>query len=239
MRVLTWNVWARNERYRDVYSFIKRDGFDFICLQEVTEPLLQMIEDDGSWSIFTHEDTFGLTHKRKKKCRMAILARNEFFVEKAGDIEAQGFHYIEARRGRERIKIINAHMENTLSPAARLKQLDSIMRRHVDGRTILCGDFNAFGRKWLKPVLMLFERIHSGSSRADEYGMHEKRSLLELVRRYGFQDVSCGKITYPGFLMQLDFIIAPDSRVIKERSISRKTYGSDHSPIWVDIELDK
>ncbi|MCI0679940.1 endonuclease/exonuclease/phosphatase family protein, partial [bacterium] len=185
MRVLTWNVWARNERYRDVYSFIKRDGFDFICLQEVTEPLLQMIEDDGSWSIFTHEDTFGLTHKRKKKCRMAILARNEFFVEKAGDIEAQGFHYIEARRGRERIKIINAHMENTLSPAARLKQLDSIMRRHVDGRTILCGDFNAFGRKWLKPVLMLFERIHSGSSRADEYGMHEKRSLLELVRRYG------------------------------------------------------
>jgi len=255
--VLSWNIWSENKNIDEIISFIKREDADFICLQEAALEVLEELEKLSCYSIIHAHDFFYEKSGINIPTFLVVLSKfrvvgherialkkgreRPLWARLFGWDESREYQYVDCRTPAGDLRIINAHLESCASPRRRRRQFRNVLRSVNPLKlTIVCGDFNVWGKWYFNIFAGLF--VDYNWQDWEEWHMSEQTKFHSLVERFGFHN-ACGPcITYPQFVQtvdQIDYILVPSNS--KERIISttvfEDTVGSDHRPLIAEIEI--
>jgi len=216
LRVLSFNVLAKNENYAEVVEFIRRSEADVVVLHEASEPWEDAVAAaDLDYTIYKNrpsEDIFG----------SMVLAPADAVVEsfgfRASDPRAAS---IELASG---VSLLAIHPLSPATPRrARLRdqQLawagDWVLAQQ--GPVIVVGDFNA------TPYSYPYRRLV------------KRTGLRDSVRGFGLE-LSFPARRSPLLQVSIDHLLYSADLTIVDRRLG-PALGSDHNPLTVDLDLDR
>jgi len=123
-------------------------------------------------------------------------------------------------------RVVNAHLSIACRPQERVVQLETLLKRYADGRTVFCGDFNVIND-------MLFRLFFSWSFgyRLLDYFYDERKAINNLINQFELNNIFARKktIRWP-FRQQFDHILTPKSwKIIRKRMVRLPL--SDHKAL--------
>ena len=152
MKIFNLNTWMlplglsklNNKRFNRIYEFIIKEQPDIICLQEVWFSKYVKKLQKLNYNIFSQAKGFfnrsGLVTMTKKKHNAEFIKFPEYKTSLLHKVAKRGFHKVKV----EDVTFFNAHLyvmpgvENTLIAKKEL----NIIKKHMSGKAILCGDMN-------------------------------------------------------------------------------------------------
>ena len=132
--------------------------------------------------------------------------------------------------GAHRLRVVDVHLDIRLQITDRIRQLDPAVT-DMDERAVVGGDFNTAPWQWAEGLVPV-------TSTEAVIGMEQAALLDDYLasRRYtGTIPVDTNTFTAPGFEMRLDNLY-PRAVPILDAGIEH-VGGSDHWPIWVDVDV--
>jgi endonuclease/exonuclease/phosphatase family metal-dependent hydrolase len=252
MRIYSWNMLYRNKELDRAFAFVAEADFDIFCLQEVPPAFLERLKHlpchiafcTDQLRIFSTSTTQNfsviLSNHPITQTREIPFAeywdllpwRAHLFVWLMRPFHFSKIHgrhglLADIRVGRETIRILNLHLA-LAQPARRRAELESALK-HLQGPTILCGDFNTLESPHITPLNWCM-----GSPFLDTLLFWRERNAMEhLFAEHGLRNPLRGKITHPFSRSQLDHILISPHFSLQNASVISDSYGSDHSPISV------
>ena len=247
MRLACWNVLDENADAARILRFLDDAVPTLAALQEVTAEHVAALRAAG-WSVCVGEDFARGTSVRylafasrrpvrwyrvrpinaDRTISPSVVGRRMGWAEclafliagwDGGDVGVDGTE----------VALACVHLSCAAPPRQRSRECEAILSALPPGRpAIVMGDFNAFGRPWLSPLV------------APAFGLgwrdlvrHELRDLRTAAHRHGLGPIVDG-VTYPRFRLQLDQVLVRGVAVERVEVVP-DPYGSDHRPILVDI----
>jgi endonuclease/exonuclease/phosphatase family metal-dependent hydrolase len=132
--------------------------------------------------------------------------------------------------GDARLRVVNVHLDIRLSITDRIRQLDPVAS-DLDERAVVGGDFNTAPWQWIEGVVPV-------TSTQAVVGLDQARIVDDFMasRRYA-SAISADTTTFPlpGVAMRLDNLY-PRALAILDAGVEH-VRGSDHWPIWVDLDV--
>jgi endonuclease/exonuclease/phosphatase family metal-dependent hydrolase len=99
--------------------------------------------------------------------------------------------------------------------------------------TIICGDFNIIETPVAKVGNWLL-----GAPIKEGLPWYNERVIFEkLFKSLSLQNPLSKKGTYKYFNNQLDHILVPENWKVKKAEVIKNSHGSDHYPIFVEIDI--
>lgn len=132
--------------------------------------------------------------------------------------------------GDRRVPLVNVHLDIRLAMTDRIRQLDAVAS-DVEDRALVGGDFNTAPWQW-------FEGVVPVTSTQAIVGLDQARVLDDYMASRQFAsaiDAETTTFPLPGFAMRLDNLY-PRALPILDAGVEHVA-GSDHWPIWVDVDV--
>lgn len=262
MNIYSWNVLYENKTFDDVYTFIQELDFDVLALQEVPEHFLEKLRtlpfelcESYDW---VHRDATGkevpiyvvIISKFPILETLTIPFPEELYKPENQLPRAQLFRKIMGWstffRSKTALRVsldvdgTNVHVYSThlsvLRPQDRKVEFETIAKNiQPDTPSIICGDLNVFE----SPQANLMNWLMGGSILDMLLLKRERRWFEKRFKELRFQNPLRRKKTHPIAWSQIDHILVPEEILVQKKGIVRKTYGSDHNPVMVSVELKK
>jgi endonuclease/exonuclease/phosphatase family metal-dependent hydrolase len=132
--------------------------------------------------------------------------------------------------GEQRVRVVSVHLDVRTQITDRIRQLDPAVT-DLDERAVVGGDFNTAPWQWVDALVPL-------TSTEAIVGQKQAAILDDYMasRRYrGSISVDTNTFTAPGFGMRLDNLYA---RAVPTLAADIEYVGgSDHWPIWIDVDV--
>lgn len=132
--------------------------------------------------------------------------------------------------GEHRVRVVSLHLDVRLQITDRIRQLDPAVT-DMDARAVVGGDFNSAPWEWVDALVPL-------TSSEAVIGMKQAAILDDYMASRGYTSTIAHDVntfTFPGFGMRLDDLY-PRGLPIVASGIEH-VGGSDHWPIYVDIDV--
>lgn len=132
--------------------------------------------------------------------------------------------------GDVRVRVVTIHLDVRLQITDRIRQLDPAVT-DLDERAVVGGDFNTAPWQWIEGLVPV-------TSTEAVLGMSQAAILDDYMATRGFASaipVDTNTFTLPGFSMRLDNLY-PRALAIRDAGIEHVA-GSDHWPLWVDVDV--
>jgi endonuclease/exonuclease/phosphatase family metal-dependent hydrolase len=129
----------------------------------------------------------------------------------------------------ERLRLVDVHLDVRLAPVDRVRQLDPAAR-DTDERLVVGGDFNTAPWAWLEGLVPL-------TASEAVVGQEQAAVLDEFMAARRFESaipVETATMRVPGFSMRLDNLYARDLAIVAAGV--EHVDGSDHWPVWADLD---
>lgn len=255
MKIASWNVNSVKARLPRVVEYLQESSVDVVCLQE-----LKTVDD-----AFPREEIEALgyhveTHGQKTYNGVAILSKHpmeDIMRGLPGNPEDEQARYIEATIQGVRIASIylpNGNPINTEKFPYKLEWMDRLFDRSqellkAEGPVVLAGDYN---------VIPMDEDCYDPKAwEGDALTQPESRSKFRRILNHGYADayrtftpdVNYTYWDYQRGAWQKDhgiridhlLLSAPAMDLLKDVGIDKGPRGkerpSDHTPIWVDLDI--
>jgi endonuclease/exonuclease/phosphatase family metal-dependent hydrolase len=262
MRIYSWNVLRSNRNLEELYSFIEELDFDVLCLQEVTQEMLERLQK-MKFHVAHHVDRYAeVVHFFKKNVMevnyVVILSKHE--ILKVGQIEFPtlldtfrsrvfsyfmgllrkweaitnlGSVYADIKIQDKVIRIFSVHLA-LWNPKTREREFNDLVKYLPEkGSAIIAGDFNILE---FGPIKIL-NWLLGGSIREGMPWYPERRLFEERFARVNLQNPLLGKITHKFSRSQLDHILTSKDLHLKNAWVVSDSHGSDHQPVGLDVEI--
>lgn len=251
--VLSWNVWSENRKIDAVVDFLNSQHSNIMCLQEVSHELYLRLKADSAYHVYQaideyHGDSLSylviagrhpLANTKKPHRSFKFKKGLRTFIARLFRWrEGQEYHYVDMdfslHKGDDtssRIRFFNVHLDSAVGPWRRLRLFKQVLRRRDrNGRNIICGDFNVLNTwyAWLYRLIL--------GSWGDAW-VKERSIFLKLFKKRRLKNIFDGFITHNTFASQLDYILVPEEVEVLSKKIFEESYGSDHKPILVELEV--
>jgi endonuclease/exonuclease/phosphatase family metal-dependent hydrolase len=245
MKILSWNVYNYNRRIDEILAFILSSDSDVICLQEVTEILLERLRENYVGNIAVALDGYDC----EKEYYLVTLTKFDVTENKTIQLndkikisliqkllnweEALSFQYIDFTCNDKTYRVFNTHLTNGSGASKRLSELQkTVSFFNKNSINIVCGDFNTFTKKSFSWLLGSLYSLKKEDIRVDEINVFnsyfETNSLQDALRGSCTQHLLFLKF-------KLDYILLPKSLKIINSYVSNNRLGSDHNPISLEI----
>ena len=245
MKVVSFNIYKRNKKLETVLSFIKDGEFDVVCLQEVP---IEVVENFLQLAPYSHVADEYVEYGRTGRIdhlKLVILSwlpitkttvtkhkKHETNSKKYRQFELE-FQSVVVRYKRKLIRINNVHFKCVAGPLYRLESLDEVIESLPSvRRSIICGDFNTFGRIWTNIFLYKIFKYSKSEVLINEY-----QALNDKIIQHNYHNSLEGLSTFSRLPLQLDYILVSKDMLVLERVKYKQRFGSDHHPIMVLIAL--
>jgi endonuclease/exonuclease/phosphatase family metal-dependent hydrolase len=256
MKVYSWNMFCFNTRQNAAYDFIRGADFDVFCLQEVPETFLARLKELPYHLAFAPDSVMLVAPQKTMTHYAVILSRFPLsdsgpirFPKAASPLRARlltkamkpfGWRKNAGKGsvwadtdvpGIGRVRFFSLHLSLS-SPTRRREEIELIAKDlPPDIPAILAGDFNV-----IEHALVQSLNWFLGSSIRESHPFHRERKYLEeRFAHYKFKNPLRGKVTHGFSRSQLDHILVPEGFTVTDASVIRKTYGSDHRPVFVSV----
>jgi endonuclease/exonuclease/phosphatase family metal-dependent hydrolase len=247
--IISANISRKNPLGKRALSSLLRKRPHILCLQEVLQQRLDILS-----SVDYHVGkTVDHQHTKDKTGYIATAVRNKesvisfnrirYFDEHINSFwDKVAFQKISKlkewhealvltfRHKGQLYRVVNVHLSMACGPKTRIAQLETVLKKCADGKTIFCGDFNIVND-------MLF-KIGAGWAcgyRLQDYFFDERRAANDLFKRYGLRNLFAKKktIKWP-FRQQFDHILVPKDWHVLHRRMKRIPL-SDHKALVAAI----
>lgn len=254
MRIITWNVRAANKRIMKLVAQALSFKPDILCLQEVPELRLAEINKLGYHVV--HSQDFKGKRKQTKNTYTCILTKHRPISQKIailhrtthrslmtrimysfirGITENHNASIISIRYKDHIFQVASTRLSCAISMGDRLASLVSLANE-LDSTVpaIVCGDFNIMDSKLLN--------VLSGWTRGftlKGYFLNERKEFERIITQLGLTNIFKNQSTFvtkfPRF--QFDHILIPAETQVVHQEIGKRTFGSDHRMLLVDIDF--
>jgi endonuclease/exonuclease/phosphatase family metal-dependent hydrolase len=249
----------RNQELERAFEFIAHTEFDLFCLQEVPKEFLSRLQSlpyelayaRDTEKVFGDGETLSMynvilsKHPISAQTEIAFRDyweflpwRSRFFVSLMRPLEFSkvrnraGLHVDITPPGSMPIRVMNLHLI-LAQPLWRLEEFEHAMIAHDASRpTIICGDFNILESLHVTILNWMF-----GGRFTDAFLYRRERTRIEeRFIEHKLTNILRGQITHPFSRSQLDHILVSHSFSVKTSAVLRDGFGSDHRPVYAEIE---
>lgn len=253
MKIYSWNVYFRSRSLNKAFEYIKKLDFDVLCLQEVPENFLKRLQALPFHFVSNPDVTF-FSRRKVETIHTVILSRHP--IAASGTItfsditlprraslalkarsgwsgfRDRGAVYADINTGKATIRIFSLHLTLT-SPSDRKNEFERVKSFIPENfPTILAGDFNIIEHSLIKPL-----NWFTGATLSESVPWHRERKHSEKrFKEIRLKNPLRGKVTHRFSHSQLDHILVPEGATIVKAEVIKQTYGSDHHPVFVEIE---
>lgn len=260
MKIYSWNVFCYNRKLSEVRAFIEELDFDVLCLQEVTEELLEHLKS-LPFHLAYHVDVLRMFSKDKQELNYVVLLsrhpiegqgtlqfadmafpiHTRIFIRfmslfKWSWIAERGAVYADIKVGQKTVRIFSVHL-TLWGPGKRAEEFEHLATHllHTElpemHSSILCGDFNIIEYGPMKILnFLLGSKIKEATPWYPERTLFEKR-----FKKYGLHNPLLGMTTHKFSRSQLDHILVSEDISVKNAWVVPEKHGSDHQPVGIDI----
>ena len=259
MRIVSWNIYFRNKDLDRVFQFVETLPYDVLCLQEVPEDFLLRLRKlpyHLCWSV----DVNRLFKKGTVRNYLVIISKHPIGEKKIfrfdvphiprrakvlrRSLQPLGWSKIQGRtaliaditlpRYGAPVRVACLHLL-LAHPSVRFAEFEKVMT-HMGGSSekILCGDFNIVE----SPKVSVVNWAHGGTLLDTLLWKRERAELERRFARYRLVNPHLNQITHPFSRSQLDHILLSGhmKMKIKTSGVMEDPTGSDHLPIFVELE---
>lgn len=240
MKIATWNAYRHNTQALEGIAVLMGQH-DVLCLQEVHHDILQDVLKYAPYHHTSDECTW-------KTGRSYIVTLSKHPISNAQNVrhrhwpslsnwlqqqtEGRFFHHIDILKKGKSWRIINAHLPLSVSPFCRMREWARLWRHTAKhGRTLICGDFNAFH----DPFVGLFVAPFMGH-RLKDFLIHERRRLRTFLSKKKFGNPFAPWRTQMHLPYQLDFILHSEALITHNALRWQGRLGSDHWPLSAEFK---
>lgn len=159
-----------------------------------------------------------------------VMVKKLPFIEQPYHAQARGALAADVVVGDRRVRVMSVHLDVRISISDRIRQLDPAVTS-LDEAAVVGGDFNTAPWQWIEGLVPL-------TSSEAVIGMDQAAVLDSYMSSRRFtSNVSPDTVTFPipGFPMRLDNLYS--RAVTVTASGVEPSDGSDHYPLWVDVDL--
>jgi endonuclease/exonuclease/phosphatase family metal-dependent hydrolase len=257
MKIYSWNILCRNRELDRAFDFISKSDFDIFCLQEVPEEFLKRLQTLPYHIAFRSErellypcgpvHNYVVTlskdeivsqgeilfpeywHFLPLRTRLFVmLMPNQLFTK----IRNRSALYVDVKTDKQSLRIFNLHLI-LAQPAWRLKEFEMAMAERDPSRpSIVCGDFNTIEA----PHISILNWILGGKVSDAFFHRRERTDINKRFVQHELVNTLAGSITHQLSRSQLDHILVSRSFSIKDAEVLSDRIGSDHHPIFVEVE---
>lgn len=256
MKIYSWNMLFRNRELDRAFEFISHADFDIFCLQEVPQEFLARLKTLPCHIV----ETIDANHLFKVPSHhyIVILSRYEIIQNKRIPFpnywpelpwQAKVLVWLLSSLGWSKrtnraalfadvvtptgtVRVFNLHLV-LATPEKRLYEFEQAMaERDQPKPTIVCGDFNTIEA----PHISILNWILGGKVSDVFFHRRERIEINKHFVQHELVNTLEGFITHPLSRSQLDHILVSHTFTIKNASVLPDRFGSDHHPIFVEIE---
>lgn len=254
MKIYSWNMFCFNTRQNAAFNFISEADFDVFCLQEVPASFLKRLEtlglpvvsgsdsiriEKGKW--VSHYTVILSTHPIVKSGAITFPSLRTPLRTKIFETVKPKGYWKTAGKGSVwadidfpqigRARVFSLHLTLS-SPSNRRTELELVAKLFPrDFPAVLAGDFNVIDHVFFRSFNWIL-----GSSLKESHPWHNEREHIEeRFAHYKFKNPLRGKITHGFSRSQLDHILVPEGFSVTDAAVIKKTYGSDHRPVSVEL----
>jgi endonuclease/exonuclease/phosphatase family metal-dependent hydrolase len=255
MRIITWNVRSGNKKILKLITFALAQKPDILCLQEVPYKTLQYLQSlkdyhvsytyDFQNKFYTDRNAYICTVSKIKPFRSKIIRYFHKFEKSLLNrlIYQILLHKLEQHDAiistikirDTSYSIINARLSCAVGTEKRLEQFQQILDQ-IPARTIpiICGDLNIVDGRFGNWTTGWFRGFH-----LTDYKINERRTFELMLSKNNFNNIFFRKNTtvYKPIRLQFDHILIPKNLGVSHMEISKRSYGSDHKMLLVDIDV--
>jgi endonuclease/exonuclease/phosphatase family metal-dependent hydrolase len=244
-----------NTRQDAAYDFIAKSDFDIFCLQEVPARFLERLKELPYHVAFAPDSILVLSPKRRMMTYAVIISRYPVAASGAvrlPDMRApmrtrlvtslmkpfgwtknagKGFVWADIETPDGRLRVFSLHLTLS-SPTNRRAELEIVASMLPENHaSIVAGDFNIIDHALMKTLNWFL-----GSSIRESHPFHrERKHIEERFAHYKFKNPLRGRVTHGISQSQLDHILVPEAWNVLSADVSKKKYGSDHRPVFVEV----
>ena len=256
MKIYSWNVFSLNSDFERVFDFIAGADWDVFCLQEVPEEFLERLKMLPAHVTYAVDEILFLKKGKTQTNYAVVLSRSPIISSGAvpfpsfrlaprtrhavkliygvSDVEKHGAVYADIAAEGSRVRVFSLHLALAGGPSRRKIELEVVRELAEEAESsILAGDFNIVEH----PLTKSFNWF-VGSPMSESHPWHDERSAVEnFFASLGFKNPLRGRVTHAWSRSQLDHILVPKGATVLKAEVIKKTYGSDHHPIFVEVAL--
>ncbi len=132
--------------------------------------------------------------------------------------------------GANKLRVVSVHLDVRIQPTDRIRQLDPAVT-DMDDRAVVGGDLNTAPWQWIGALVPL-------TSTEAIVGMKQAAIIDDFMKSRSYASAISpdeNTFTAPGFDMRLDNLFARSVPIV-DAGVER-IGGSDHYPIWVDVDV--
>lgn len=251
MKLLNWNVYYRNKEPRRVVQFIDSINADIICLQEVPAKLKDELVRGRNYIVKecvdyyrSGADTFLLILTKKQPLQAGVYT---YFHKPTKSLLHSYWHflfeleqnhqslYVDIEINQKVLRFHNVHLTWDTTPSVRIEQLQSFFSfRNQFPQSVIMGDLNTFSNKFIGVLAAI-----PLSYKFEDISIDERKVVDQMVSTAKLQNPYKGVTSWPliktGF--QMDHILIPEGIEISNVQFLKETYGSDHLPQIVEVNV--
>lgn len=254
MKIITWNVRAKNHKIPKLLAYIKEHDPDVICLQEIPYHALIQLRRMKKYSL---SYTYDMKAKKKQDNRYTCVLTalpitsvqsisystpsNQSLWDRIVYRKVFRFHechtalIVEMTADTAPVRIISTRLSAVIGSLERIRLADRLLRlTNKQAINIVCGDLNIMDSKIMN--------IATGWARGFkllDYGANERALFERLCTQYNLTNIFRGVPTWVSnlFRVQFDHILIPEHVSVKQKYVSKKLFGSDHRMLYANISL--
>jgi endonuclease/exonuclease/phosphatase family metal-dependent hydrolase len=254
MKIYSWNMWYKNETPEAAFEYIRGLDFDVLCLQEVPKNFLERLKTLPYHLVSTIDITF-FSQKRTRTIYSVILSRYPLrasgtvalpettsslraslsFKVRGGWSGLRDRHaaYVDVESEGGLVRVFSIHLSLS-SPSDRMREFAAI-RNFIPHAfpAVLAGDFNIIEHSLVKPLNWFL-----GAPLIESMPWHRERKHAEMhFKELRLKNPLRGKKTHGFSRSQLDHILVPEDARVRTAEVVRRKHGSDHNPVFVEVEM--
>lgn len=259
MKIYSWNTYTHNKRLDEIVDFIQEQDFDVVCLQEVSNALLDKLQQLPGGLVFSIDHT-RVDREYGEDCYLVILTRGQivssrsFLVSKTAPQPLRTRLFVKLMKvlgtgwaekildhhalcadialGDERIvRMFSTHLRHN-GPSERIRELSQISSFFSEKHpNIICGDFNTIYNPWLN----IFNWIMGAPVQEAAPWRSETKVLEKFFKNLKLKNPLESRTTHTFLRSQLDHIIIPQDWEVVDATVFKTSYGSDHFPISLNV----
>lgn len=252
MRIITWNIYWANKKIRQLLEYALSHQPDIICLQEVPSHILPYLQSHSDYHLYStvnfqnpNRDKNSyictltrLPHAKAKEITYhdtyePSLLNRIFYQTVHRHRELPNAILLHVFRNQKKYCIVNARLPCAVGIHTRLELFRMLLKKTHNTSPIVCGDLNIIdGRifNWISGWIRGFKR--------HDYRIHERKAFEMVVAKHKLVNIFYGMNTtiYRPARIQLDHILVPQHIRVLHKELSKRTFGSDHKMLLVDID---
>lgn len=253
MKILSWNVSYTNRKISDLLEYAVAQKADIMCFQELPYRFLKELKKIKNYEIIFIEDFINKNHKKSSflvsmsKVEIGAKKTFKYYNEDAKSLlnkilykkvwemtEVHKSLIIEIKNKSRIYSISNVHLACSVDPNSRLSFLEKMIN-NFNSKTIniIVGDLNIRDGKLFSLLTGFFSNYS-----LKQYFLDERKIFKQIIKKAQLKNPFSKHHTsvFPWTsIIQWDHILLPSNIKIKKKIISKKSFGSDHKMILLEI----